>query len=373
MPVTPACLNAGGSSLTTILITPILTAMRMKTYFTTILTAIAGIILISCDIQGDNSDQGDEPVEREITIGRGSFQFDQYAPLKDKPLNVWYYNPADDHEELAGLPVMILMHGNSRAAESYRNAMSQYAYEYNFLLIVPEFSREYYPSSRDYHQGGVFSENGTPMPEEKWAFSLIEPLFDHVKQITENRSETYIMYGFSAGSQFVHRFLMHKPENRTSTVVAASAGTYSMPDYDTEYAYGLKNTTVSTEALERFFGQDVTIMVGDADTVRARSDLVKTLEADQQGRDRVERGREFFNRSQRMADSLGVRLNWDFKLASGVGHSQSEIAEDAAKIIFDHEHIKKVVQLQKNGRIREVSTLAEEDAWQAEFTLWRSI
>lgn len=293
---------------------------------------VLSVILLSCN----TSDQGEPSLnEKDITIGKGSFVYEGYAPLKNRPLNVWFYNPADHPGETAGMPVMILMHGNSRAAESYRDAMIPYAYEYGFLLIVPEFSKEYFPTSKDYHQGGVLTDGGEPVDEEDWAFSLIEPLFDHIKQDTGNESDHYYLYGFSAGSQFVHRFMMHKPENRADPVVAASAGTYSMPDFDIAYSYGLKNTVVAPDMLREFFSRDVTIMVGDADTVRSRSDLVKSPKADQQGWNRVERGEKFFDEAKEMADSLNVPFNWKFELISDVGHSQSGMAEHAADMLFE--------------------------------------
>lgn len=295
---------------------------------------VLSVILLSCN----TSDQGEPPLnEKDITIGKGSFVYEGYAPLKNRPLNVWFYNPADHPGETAELPVMILMHGNSRAAESYRDAMISYAYEYGFLLIVPEFSKEYFPTSKDYHQGGVLTDDGDPVDEEDWAFSLIEPLFDHIKQDTGHENDHYYLYGFSAGSQFVHRFMMHKPDNHARSVVMASAGTYSMPDFDIAYSYGLKNTVVTHDMMEEFLRRDVTVMVGDADTVRSRSDLVKSPEADRQGWHRVERGQKFFNKAKVMADSLDTPFNWKFKLISRVGHSQSEMAAPAADMLFKQE------------------------------------
>lgn len=293
---------------------------------------VLSIVLFSCGTSG----QGEPSLnEKDITIGKGSFVYQEYKPLENNPLNVWFYNPAEYPGETADLPVMILMHGNSRAAESYRDAMIPSAHEYRFLLIVPEFSKEYFPTSRDYHQGGVLTEGGDPVDEQYWTFSLIEPLFDHIKQDTGNESDRYYLYGFSAGSQFVHRFMMHKTENRANSVVTASAGTYSMPDFDIAYSYGLKNTVVTPGMMEEFLNRDVIVMVGDADTVRNRSDLVKSPEADRQGWNRVERGEKFFNEAKEMADSLNVPFNWKFELIPDVGHSQSGMAGHAADLLLE--------------------------------------
>src|SRR5699024_7584283 len=123
----------------------------------------------------------DQPTEI-IHEGLGSFDYTGYEPLADKPVTVYYYKPRNLSSDA---PVMILMHGNSRAAESYRKAMIPYAEVHQFLLIVPKFSTEYYPKSRDYHQGGVFSADGKMKDKRDWTFSIIEPLFDYVKEVTD--------------------------------------------------------------------------------------------------------------------------------------------------------------------------------------------
>lgn len=270
-----------------------------------------------------------QTINSKIDEGVGEFIYQDYKPLANKPIKVRYYNPGRNDAQ-----VLFIMHGNGRNAEGYFKAMLKHAQQHNVLLVVPEFDEQQF-SSREYHQGGILDKQSKLRPREDWTFSIIEPLFDYVKKLTGNTSAGYMLYGFSAGSQFVHRFLMFNPENRVTRAIAGSAGTYTMPDYNIDYAYGLKNVNLPQKNLNKFFAKNLMVIVGDADTVLSRTDLVKTPAANQQGRDRVERGQAFFNRSKAIAEQLKTPFNWKFQLIPHVGHSQGEMAGPVAKLLFE--------------------------------------
>lgn len=211
--------------------------------------------------------------------------------------------------------------------------MIPYAKQYEFLLVVPKFSKDLYPS-RDYHQGGVFDKDGQMKKKKDWTFSVIEPLFDYVKKAANKDNESYILYGFSAGSQFVHRYTWFFPDNRASKTIAASAGSYTMPDYEMDYKYGLGKTNVPIENLKRGFDKNYTVMVGQADTVMSRKDLPKSNQVRKQGADRVERAMHFYLDAKKLADKEGNPFNWRFVMPTGVGHSQGEMAGPVARMLF---------------------------------------
>ena len=75
--------------------------------------------------------------------------------------------------------------------------------------------------------------------ENEWSFSIIEPLFDSVKSSLSLESEKYNLFGFSAGAQFVHRFIQFKPDARFDKVVAGAAGWYTVPDNSIPFPYGI--------------------------------------------------------------------------------------------------------------------------------------
>ncbi len=298
------------------------------------LNILFSILISTLTIQSATANKVTLPtikIDLNDTLGTGSgwLIYHDYKPLANKPIKIWYFNPGKSNGE-----VLFIMHGNGRNAEGYFNAMLPHAKKHNVLLIVPEFDEKQF-SSREYHQGGVLDKQGNLRNTEDWTFSIIEPIFDHFKKISGNTTAGYLLYGFSAGSQFVHRFMMFNRENRVTRAISSSAGTYTMPDDNISYSYGLKDIGVTPKSLYNFYAKDFMIIVGDADTVLSRQDLVKTAEANQQGRDRVERAQTFFNTSKALAAQQKATFNWKFHLIPGAGHSQGQMAETVAKLLFE--------------------------------------
>ena len=84
--------------------------------------------------------------------------------------------------------------------------------ENGFILVAPEISREVFPGSRYYNLGAIFTKGSKAAQDEgKWTFLAIEPIFDEVVARLGSSQEHYTLYGHSASSQFVHRFLFLSP------------------------------------------------------------------------------------------------------------------------------------------------------------------
>ena len=71
-----------------------------------------------------------------------------------------------------------------------------------------------------------------------------------MKAATGNRSASYLLYGHSAGAQFVHRYLYFVPEARVAKVVAANAGWWTLPDLAVGFPYGLRGSVVHEAGLK---------------------------------------------------------------------------------------------------------------------------
>lgn len=289
------------------------------------LLLIAMLVSTSWSIAGTQKAKGDS-----LREGNGMFVFTHNA-LPDKPVKVFYYRPKGLPHDA---PIMILMHGTLRNAETYRKNMAAYADKHQFLLITPEFSKEKFPASRDYHQGGVFEKDKTMKDKSDWTFSMIEPLFDAVKEKSGKKNAGYILYGFSAGSQFIHRFTWFVPENRAIKTVSSSAGSYTLPDFKINYPYGLKRTKIPKENLVKAFAKDFTVLVGAADTVLSDKYLPKGDAATRQGRDRVERAKNFYEMSKAKAAEMGVPFNWKLMIVPDIAHENGKMAASVTEMLF---------------------------------------
>jgi hypothetical protein len=265
------------------------------------------------------------PPHSSITPGTtGSFQFSGYAPLRDRPVKVWYDAPND----LTTAEVLVVMHGQSRTGEDYRNSWIAHARRAGALLLVPEFSEALYPGSDAYNLGNIERE-----PESRWSFSLIEPLFDHIRADSGNRSDGYYLYGHSAGAQFVHRLLLFK-QNRVKGAVAANAGWYTAPEPQVEFPYGLRGSPITDAGLRRALAAPLTVLLGESDTDPNDPDLRHSSGADRQGPHRLARGHFFFAAGRTTAGALGTRFGWTLQTVPGAVHSNGDMAAAAARVLF---------------------------------------
>jgi hypothetical protein len=276
------------------------------------------MLLLSCaPVQANQSLSGDV-----------TFDFSDWSG-PSIPVRLFVPREAD-----ADTPIVIVMHGASRDAERYFTDWRTEAQQHGFIVVVPYFSREDFPRSTHYNLGHVFErDSGAPRPASSWTFAAIEPLFDAVVGKVGGQQTHYTMFGHSAGSQFLHRFLYYVPDARVKRAIAANAGWYTMPDFGVSYPYGLGGSGVPEEALAGYFGRDLIVLLGDADTVREDEDLRKTPEAELQGRHRYDRGYTFYRVARAKAAELDVDFGWRLVEVPGAGHSNAEMTPAAALLV----------------------------------------
>lgn len=244
-------------------------------------------------------------------------------------VRAWLPEAASDNT-----PVVIVMHGASRDLPRYFADWSAVAEASGFILVVPWFSKDDFPTSARYNLGHVFdAETGAPREESLWTFSAIEPLFDHVVRWAGVDTVSYTLYGHSAGSQFVHRFLYFKPDARVARAIVANAGWYTMPDFGVDFPYGLDNSGLQTDVLSAFFSRDVVVLLGDADTKVDEDNLRRTPEAMLQGAHRLQRGRTFFRVAEARAAEIGSEFNWRLQTVPGAEHSNAQMTPAAAALV----------------------------------------
>lgn len=259
--------------------------------------------------------------------GKGSFVYSQAG----KQVHVWYFLPAEAQPDT---PVVIVMHGVGRNGEDYLNDWLPHAQKAKFLLVVPEFSKREFPGVEGYNCGNTVNTAGRALPREQWSFNMIEPIFDVVRARTGNRSERYRLFGHSAGSQFVQRFVYFVPTARLEAVVCANAGWYMLPDLSVSFPYGLKNTPVTEADLRHALSLPLTVLLGTSDVDPEAQSLRHTPEADAQGLYRFARGKFFVRHAEEVARKYQMPLVWRQAVAPDVAHSDKDIAPFAMLQLF---------------------------------------
>lgn len=231
-------------------------------------------------------------------------------------------------------PIVIVLHGVGRNAKGSRNAWRDLSNQHGFLLIAPEFSKANFPGGRRYARGNMRVKSGALNPMRDWSFNIIEKLFDDVRDWSGATREKYLLFGHSAGGQFVHRLITFIPDLRIERAVAANAGWYAVPDENVNFPYGLKGTEIADAQLRSAFARNLTVMLGDADADPDSKNLNRGTGAMKQGEHRLARGLNFFDAARLKASQMKVPFAWQLEIVPGAGHSTNEVKVAASRILL---------------------------------------
>lgn len=265
--------------------------------------------------------------------GAGQFVFRDWA---GPPVPVWTYAPED--KPLADLPVVVVMHGVKRDGDRYRDEWMEAAREHDLIILAPSFSDADFPNAAGYNIGNIReAETGAQIDERLWSFSAVDPLVAEAVGRIGGAQTSYVLYGHSAGAQFVHRYLYFKADTRADLFIVANAGWYTLPDFGPTFPYGLGGSALDPARLNAALQRNVVVLLGDRDTDETDPNLRRTPEAMAQGRHRFARGESFFETANDQAQALGVAFGWRQITVPGAHHSNAMMAPATAALIRDHE------------------------------------
>lgn len=267
----------------------------------------------------------------DLTSGQGWFDYMDSAARRGRVVRVWYAVPEAFNAES---PVLFVMPGAKRNGAEYRDVWIPHAGAANALLLVPEFAESDYPAPAAYNLGNMVDDSGKARRPRRWTFQIIERLFDEIVQATASRQRHYLIYGHSAGAQFVQRLTLFMPDARLARAVAANSGWYTFPDMAVAFPYGIADTGLVGAGLKLALRRDLVILLGEADTDVTHPRLRATPQALRQGRHRFERGLMLLDNARQAAADLGIDLGWRGVAVPGVGHSNRAIAPAAAQELF---------------------------------------
>lgn len=267
-----------------------------------------------------------------LTTGSGRFDLALPSGHATGSLPVWYHLPAD---LAADSPIVIVLHGTSRAARASRDNWVVQAEQYSFVLMTPEFERRHFPDP-DYAFGRLWQAE-PPHARFDWASShcaFLDILFEETNLALGWNRPRFTLYGHSAGAAFAHRYVLFAPHERVEQAVFANSGWYTFLDSDAPIPFGIENAQVPQERLRAFLEKPVTVLVGDRDRSGPYPDWWPE-EVHRQGEHRVAKSIAYYEHAKALAESLGVPFGWRWRSVPGVAHENARMIAPAAKLIAE--------------------------------------
>lgn len=246
------------------------------------------------------------------------------AQLLNMSITVFTYRPAGCEQPT----LLFAFHGLGRKAGNMRDNATELADRACLLVLAPLFDRERFPNWR-YHRAGVVKQ-GRVQPRERWTGSIVDALVAWGRHWAGDPATPYILFGHSAGGQFLSRLSAYAPPAGAQRIVIANPSVHVLPSLDELVPYGFGGVFPSEEAEERlkvYLALPVTIYLGDRDT--GEKNLVKNAAARRQGASRFERGLNVFHFAQDLAQRRRWSFNWRLVIAPGVDHSSKDMLEAA--------------------------------------------
>lgn len=234
-----------------------------------------------------------------------------------------YIPVAHQLERGTNAPLIVLVHGSSRNPHVYRDEFAEFAEKHGCFVLAPLFPMNL----------------AAPVPDEEYKFLVGESIryddvllsmIDEFSGITGTDFSEILMFGFSGGAQFAHRFFYVRPHS-LSALSIGSPGFITLAAMEHDWWVGISNMTTLFEtrldvpAMRRV---PVQLICGADDNidyeVYGRRELrLNGAEYRLYGRNRLQR----IKRLQKVYDELGVSS--ELELVPKAGHDLIPIARAA--------------------------------------------
>jgi poly(3-hydroxybutyrate) depolymerase len=281
--------------------------------------ALAVVPVLLAAGAGGPADDANRP-DRAIPTGSAKQEVD----VGNARLEVFTYKPRDYKKG----PLLVVIHGLTRNAESYRNSAIELAEGIGALVVAPRLDAERFPTTL-FQRGGLLTPEGKVAPRKQWTWQVVPKLVEAVRRQEGRPDMPYYLLGHSGGGQFLVRLAGFLP-TEARRIVAANPGSHLFPTRDLPYPYGfgeLPKELSDDQALKHYLAQPLTLYLGTADTQKTENlDMSET--ANKQGPTRYQRGLNAFRAAEQLAKRNGWEFRWRLVEAAGVGHS--------AKKMFDN-------------------------------------
>lgn len=221
----------------------------------------------------------------------------------------------------AEAPIFVAVHGLACNPQELARAFSTNCETAGVVMLAPIFTSEQHA---DYQRLGRVGRGVR-------ADITLDRCVAEVVTLTNADAEQLHLFGYSGGAQFVHRYLMAHP-HRVSAAVVASAGWYTFPDMQARFPYGIRPQRrlpgVNFNP-EEFLRVPITVLVG-RDDVNAEHLRSTERVNQQQGKNRVERARNWVAAMRAAATAYGYEPQFTYVEVPEVDHSFTKFCERGA-------------------------------------------
>ena len=231
-------------------------------------------------------------------------------------------------------PLLIVVPGASRDAQRFHASWLDLAKKKHFAVLTIGAKKDFFPDEYSYNAGGVLTEKGYSVHEDKWLFSAIVPIFEDFKVRYGSKIKKFYLFGHSAGGGFVHRDLLLKPEAPVVRAVSANPAFVTLPSRKEIYPFGLKNAPVRNYHIQSWFNHNMAIVLGANDLGPRTKPLSNSSMAKSQGANCLERGKLLFKSAESSAKQSKLEFQWELIIVPDVGHDNYNIAPQSCNYLF---------------------------------------
>ena len=240
--------------------------------------------------------------------------------------------------------VAVLVHGTPPTDSSGRNDARVLVERWRMeaeargvLLVAPAFNNTHF-GSQDGPWGGYRSLLGRDIDADEFVHAILR----EYRALLPGYDERILLYGHSAGGQFVSRYLVVHP-NRVRQAVISAAGSYAWPNATVSFPNGMGAATLTANwggtTNSRLFdvseadfvaaGQvPVTVVVGTADTEILQGPIGNT------GANRWERGRNWVEDMNRFVADNRRAGRARFVSVEGAPHNSVPLTPASIEALF---------------------------------------
>lgn len=290
-----------------------------------------------------------------IYEGSGSFKINGASNHQADSITIFYHKSANFTRSSE---ILMVIPSAGRNGEDYRDAWIEKSEKYSILIISPSYPEKEY-NYGDYHLGGIVKnlnlskgvsfKKGTNQVhiDEKviefsinknmkdWIFNDFDRIFELVKKTTTSRQKKYDMFGHSAGGQILHRLALLHPNSKADRILASNAGTYTFPDDNSTFPFGIENVGIQQKKLKKSFKKKLVLFLGELDNEsETRGRMLRSETVDKQGTNRLDRGQNYYKFSKEFAENSGMKFNWKLEIVPNIGHDQVKMARVAAEYLY---------------------------------------